>query len=270
MSSEPSSHLHFVLAHVSNIQRLRESFLGFPLHWFGCGWFWFCPSSHSQVIIDWQTGLLQFNHCPTSCHPVQTRQVSIDNDDEDDQISFVPKDDEHLLLIDLTPAVELRAFQTKATQLAAEQAQTQPQKGFEELVPEYLHDYHDVFSPKDFDEIPPHRPWDHAIELLPDTTDQLNCKVYPLSQDEQHQLDEFIDKNLHTGHIRPSKSPMASPFFFVKKKDGKLRPVQDYHKLNEITVKNHYPLPLIGDLINALSKAKYFTKLDVRWGYNNI
>jgi len=56
---------------------------------------------------------------------------------------------------------------------------------------------------------------------------------------------------------------MASPFFFVKKKDGKLRPVQDYHKLNEITVKNHYPLPLISNLIDALSKAKYFTKLDV-------
>ena len=53
LSSEPSSHLHFVLAHVSNIQRLRESFLGFPLHWFGCGWFWFCPSSHSQVITIW-------------------------------------------------------------------------------------------------------------------------------------------------------------------------------------------------------------------------
>jgi len=51
---------------------------------------------------------------------------------------------------------------------------------------------------------------------------------------------------------------MASPFFFVKKKDGKLRPVQDYCELNEITIKNCYPLPLIGDLINALSKAKYF------------
>ena len=63
---------------------------------------------------------------------------------------------------------------------------------------------------------------------------------------------------------------MASPFFFVKKKDGKLRPVQDYRKLNEMTIKNRYPLPLISELIDKLSRAKIFSKMDVRWGYNNI
>ena len=63
---------------------------------------------------------------------------------------------------------------------------------------------------------------------------------------------------------------MASPFFFVKKPDGKLRPTQDYRKLNEATIKNRYPLPLIGELIDKLKGAKHFTKLDVRWGYNNI
>ena len=63
---------------------------------------------------------------------------------------------------------------------------------------------------------------------------------------------------------------MASPFFFVNKKDGKLRPVQDYRALNDITVKNATPLPLIPDLIDKLQGARYFTKFDVRWGYNNI
>ena len=63
---------------------------------------------------------------------------------------------------------------------------------------------------------------------------------------------------------------MASPFFFIKKKDGALRPVQDYRKLNDITIKNRYPLPLINELIDTLQNAKYFTKLDVRWGYNNV
>ena len=63
---------------------------------------------------------------------------------------------------------------------------------------------------------------------------------------------------------------MAAPFFFVKKKDGSLRPVQDYQKLNEMTIKNRYPLPLISELVNKLKGAKYFTKLDVWWGYNNI
>ena len=87
---------------------------------------------------------------------------------------------------------------------------------------------------------------------------------------EQEELDKFLDEQLRTGRIHPSKSPMASPFFFIKKKDGSLRPVQDYRKLNEITIPNKYPLPLIPELIDHLQNARWFTKLDVRWGYNNI
>ena len=98
----------------------------------------------------------------------------------------------------------------------------------------------------------------------------MDCKVYPLNPNEQKALEDFIEENLSSGRIRPSKSPMASPFFFVKKPDGKLRPTQDYRKLNEATIKNRYPLPLIGELIDKLKGAKYFTKLDVRWGYNNV
>ncbi len=71
---------------------------------------------------------------------------------------------------------------------------------------------------------------------------------------------------MESGRIRPSKSPFASPFFFVKKKDGMLHPVQDYCKLNEMMIKNQYPLPLISELIDKLCRARYFTKLDVRWG----
>ena len=63
---------------------------------------------------------------------------------------------------------------------------------------------------------------------------------------------------------------MASPVFFIKKKDGSLRLVQDYQALNAVTVKNKYPLPLISKLITQLQGAKYFTKLDVHWGFNNI
>jgi len=63
---------------------------------------------------------------------------------------------------------------------------------------------------------------------------------------------------------------MASPFFFIKKKDGTLRPVQDYRCLNDLTVKNRYLLPLIQELVDKLKKAWYFTKLDVHWGFNNV
>jgi len=61
-----------------------------------------------------------------------------------------------------------------------------------------------------------------------------------------------------------------APFFFVKKKDRSLRPVQDYQRLNEATIKNKYPLPLIQELIDKVQGAKYFTKLDIQWGYNNV
>ena len=93
-----------------------------------------------------------------------------------------------------------------------------------------------------------------------------------MSPVEQKELDDFLEENLSSGRICPSKSPMVSPVFFVKKKDGKLRFVQDYQKLNVMTVKNTYLLPLIPDIINQISdsKARYFTKLDVCWGYNNI
>jgi len=102
-----------------------------------------------------------------------------------------------------------------------------------------------------------------VIELIPDAK-PVNCKVYPLAPNEQKELNQFILENLQTGCICPSKSPMALPVFFIKKKDGSLRLIQDYCALNAMMVKNHYLLPLISDLINQLHGAKYFTKLDVR------
>ena len=63
---------------------------------------------------------------------------------------------------------------------------------------------------------------------------------------------------------------MASPVFFIKKKDGTLWLVQDYRALNSMTVKNKYLLPLTSELINKLRGAKYFTKLDIQWGFNNV
>jgi hypothetical protein len=89
-------------------------------------------------------------------------------------------------------------------------------------------------------------------------------KNYNLTLAEQLELDKFLKENLEKGYIRPSQSPMASPFFFVSKKDGKLRPCQDYRYLNDWTIKHSYPLPLISEIMDKLKGAKYFTKLDVR------
>ena len=75
---------------------------------------------------------------------------------------------------------------------------------------------------------------------------------------------------MRKGYIQPSKSPQTAPVFFVGKKDGKKRMVQDYHYLNEWTIKNNYPLPLISDVLENIGTKKLFTKMDLRWGYNNV
>ena len=136
-------------------------------------------------------------------------------------------------------------------------------------VPEYLWEFTSVFSKQSFNVLPEPKEWDHAVELIPGSKPS-GCKVYPLSPAEQKELDAFLKENLETGRIQPSKSPMLSPVFFIKKKDGSLRLVQDYRALNAITIKNKYPLPLISELINKLQGAKYFTKLNVWWGFNNV
>ncbi|GLB42887.1 putative retrotransposable element tf2 155 kda protein type 1-like [Lyophyllum shimeji] len=143
-------------------------------------------------------------------------------------------------------------------------------KTIDDLLPEHYKEYKSVFEKKASERMPERRVYDHAIDLKPDFVPR-DCKVYPLTPEEQKKLDEFLDENLKKGYIRPSKSPMASPFFFVSKKEsGQLRPCQDYRYLNEGTVKNTYPLPLVGDLMDKLKGAKIFTKLDLRWGYNNV
>ena len=101
-----------------------------------------------------------------------------------------------------------------------------------------------MFAKETFDELPPRRPWDHTIELLPGDH-KIDCKTYNLTTVEQKELDEFLEENLCTGRIRPSKSQFTSAFFFVKKKDSKLRPVQDYRKLNDILSKTATHSPLL-------------------------
>jgi len=130
------------------------------------------------------------------------------------------------------------------------------------IPPDYIRGFKSVFAKKDFDVLPEHRQWDHAIELIPGSEPK-SSKVYPLSPVEQKKLDSFLEENLRTGRIRPFKSPMAAPVFFIKKKDGSLWLVQDYRALNSIIVKNKYPLLLISELVSQLRRARYFTKLDV-------
>ena len=97
----------------------------------------------------------------------------------------------------------------------------------EEQIPKEYHEYLDVFNEDKADQFPSSRSWDHKIELKEGFQQKL-FKSYNLTPEEQIELDKFLKDNLEKGYIQLSQSPMTSPFFFVKKKDGKLRPCQDY------------------------------------------
>ena len=110
---------------------------------------------------------------------------------------------------------------------------------------------------------------DHAIDLKEMFKPQKE-RIYLLSKNEREEVQNFVEDQLRKGYIRPSKSPQILPVLFVGKKNGSKRMVMDYCNLNDQTVKNNYPLPLITDLINNMDNKKVFTKIDLRWGFNNV
>src|SRR5260370_12202510 len=130
-------------------------------------------------------------------------------------------------------------------------------------------EFTDICSEEAFAHLPPRKAWDHAIELHPDAKLPRGT-LFPLSPTEQKELDAFLRENLANGQIHPLKSPIGAPVFFVKKKEGSLHLVQDYWKLNKITVKNSYLLPLVSNMLTRLRDAKWFTTLDLHWGFNNV
>jgi len=105
--------------------------------------------------------------------------------------------------------------------------------------------------------------WDHAIDMKEGFVPRKG-KVYPLSREEREEVCEFIQEQLRKGYIRLSNSPQMAPVFFVEKKDGKKRMVQDYRYLNKWTIKNNYLLPLISDVVENIGTKKIFTKMDLR------
>jgi Reverse transcriptase (RNA-dependent DNA polymerase) len=98
----------------------------------------------------------------------------------------------------------------------------------------------------------------------------IKCKTYLLTKPEMEAAKKFLDENQAMGYIEPTNSPYSSPFFFIKKKDGTLRPVQDYREINKWTIRDVYPIPQITHILEQLQGKTLFTALDICWGYNNI
>ena len=134
-------------------------------------------------------------------------------------------------------------------------------------VPEHYHDFSDVFDKIAAVCLPPHRSFDHGIELIDRQSPGVGA-IYSLSETEQISLKEFLQEHLATNTIHPSKSPVGAPVLFVKKKDGALQMIVDYRRLNRITWKDRYCLPRINDFIDRLGHSSVFTKIDLRNAYH--
>jgi hypothetical protein len=126
----------------------------------------------------------------------------------------------------------------------------------------------DVF-PDDLLGMPPERKVDFDIELIPGTA-LISKRAYRVSGPELVELKKQEDELLEKGYIRPSTSPWAALVLFVEKKDGMKRMCIDYRALNEVTIKNKYPLSRIEDLFGQLRGASVFSKIDLRSGYHQL
>ena len=131
-----------------------------------------------------------------------------------------------------------------------------------------VQDFPDVF-PEELPGMPPDREIEFLIELLPGTA-PISKRPYRMPPNDLEEVKKQIKELLEKGYIRPSSSPWGAPVLLVEKKDGTLRMVVDYRSLNDVTIKNKYPLPMINDLFDQLVGAKVFSKIDLRSGYHQL
>ena len=134
----------------------------------------------------------------------------------------------------------------------------------EYLVPKEYHDLLPAFEKGEKTSLPPHRP---GIDLEINREEGKGLpeqKIYPLGVEEHETVQEYIRKKEALGWIRAAFTDGGSPIIFVKKKHGSLRPCVNYCALNEVTIKDRYPLPFIGEALDRIHTAKYFTELDIK------
>nr|ABA94439.1 retrotransposon protein, putative, Ty3-gypsy subclass [Oryza sativa Japonica Group] len=129
-------------------------------------------------------------------------------------------------------------------------------------------EYPEVF-PEDLTTMPPKREIEFRIDLAPGTA-PIYKRPYRMAVNELAEVKKQVDEQLQKGYIRPSTSPWGAPVIFVEKRDKTKRMCVDYRALNEVTIKNKYPLPRIDDLFDQLKGAKVFSKIDMRSGYHQL
>ena len=138
------------------------------------------------------------------------------------------------------------------------------------LPPKY-HDFLDVFDKAKANILPPHRPYDHKLEFTQEGHQNLpKSRLYPISGYKLQKVKEYLEEHLKKGFIVPSQAPFASPVLFAAKPDRGLRFYIDYRKLNAITKRNRYPIPLIDKVLGRVQGYKYLTRLDIITAFNKL
>lgn len=148
-----------------------------------------------------------------------------------------------------------------------EQINSEQQQSDDSELQQLLQEFQDVFEePKN---LPPPRAYDHHIPLIPGAV-PVNSKPYRYSPLHKNEIEKQVQELLQSGLITTSVSPFASPVLLVQKKDGSWRFCVDYRRLNSLTIKNRFPMPLVEEILDELAGTKYFTSLDMRAGYHQI
>ena len=142
-------------------------------------------------------------------------------------------------------------------------------KELKEKLPVVYHDFLDVFDKEKATQLPPHRSYDHKIELEGEGQPP-RSRLYPMSGYKLQKVKEYLEENLKKEFITPSKAPCASPILFAEKKDGSLRFCVDYRKLNALTKRDRYPIPLIDEVLARIQGSKYLTRLDIIAAFNKL
>jgi hypothetical protein len=163
----------------------------------------------------------------------------------------------------------LGTLQAAGTDLECEARVYDVHAAQEPRIPDALSEYADVFDNKKAATLPNYKSSDHAIPIQPGKEPPYG-PLYTLSSRELQLLREYIEEALRKGWIRHSTSPAGAPIIFVPKKDGTLRLCVDYRGLNAVTIKDRCPLPLIGETLDRLSGAHYYTTLDLKDAYHRM
>jgi len=217
--------------------------------------------------IDWKTGEVKMTRYPEEYgrqwRPVQGKLGWEKQKEEEAREEKEEKKKEKKKNQKKGKAVEVRRVTEEWEIWDEEEEAAKSEAEAKKLVPEKFHRWIKMFGKKQSERMPTRKLWNHAIDVKEGFM-PWKGKVYPLSREEREEVREFVREQLRKGYIRPSKSPQMAPVFFVGKKDGKKRMVQDYRYLNEGTIKNNYPLPLISDVLENIGTKKIFTKMDLR------